>query len=133
MERLEGFGNADESLVDLFDDGVAGRTLIGEAGGDGGRVRATGRIERAAGVDERLNLTLAMNGPGLDGGALPSTVVEVIALVLKITQLPSGTGASPAPCPGSRYVGVQVGSCVSVLVFGFQITRMPWVAPARYM
>lgn len=70
--RLESWSTA--RLVEV----LVTATPDGEAGGDGGRVRATGRIERAAGVDERLNLTLAMNGPGLDGGALPSTVVEVI-------------------------------------------------------
>ena len=67
--RLESWSTA--RLVEV----LVTATPDGEAGGDGGRVRATGRIERAAGVDERLNLTLAMNGPGLDGGALPSTVV----------------------------------------------------------
>ena len=77
--RLESWSTARlaEVLVTATPGAAAGDTE-GGGGETSGTARLTGRVQRAADASsERLTVTLSMNGPGLDGGALPSTIVEV--------------------------------------------------------
>ena len=77
--RLESWSTARlaEVLVTATPGAAAGDTE-GGGGGTSATVRLTGRVQRARDAsDEHLTVTLSVNGPGLDGGVPPSTIVEV--------------------------------------------------------